>query len=172
MPESLQQRATNAVERFLEDEALTGDLTDAQAKPLITWATQEAHDLATKGARSLEEIEAELRLLKSAILAACEGVTEAHTGAALIEATKRILEARREEESQEMIAVLLREEEQRAQLAKLEEPLAPSGPVDEGPGPLEHLAEQVHDAALRALEFVRHLPTHHEHPPKDPNEKA
>jgi hypothetical protein len=170
MPESLQARVLRSVERFLEDESLTEDLADWQAKPLIKWVTQKAYDLSTKEALSLPEIEERLKSLKSALLQACQGATEESSGEALIEATKKIIEERRSEEKSEAIAKLLLEEEQQALEAKQEEPLAPSQSLAQEPGSFEGMTTMVQEVARRAFDFIRHLPER-QHLPEDPDNK-
>jgi hypothetical protein len=170
MPESLQEKAINSVERFLEDESLTEDLTDAQAKPLIKWVTQEAHDLTVKENLSLSELKVRLKGLKSAILLACQSATEESTGTSLIEAAKRIIEERRAKENIDVSAKPLPQEQPLE--AKREEPLVSSTPITEEPASFEGVAAMMQDAARRAFEFLRTLP---EYPPTEkpePEEKA
>lgn len=82
----LQERASQAVERFLEDEALTQDLSDTQAKPFIQWLTQEANTIALDEKLSDEEVKERLRALKSSALKACKQATEESTAEDLIKA--------------------------------------------------------------------------------------
>jgi hypothetical protein len=172
MPESLQATAINSVERFLEDESLTEDLTDTQAKPLIKWVTQEAHDLTLKDGLSLPELKVRLKGLKSAILLACQSATEESTGAALIEAVKKIIEERRAEDKIDVSVKPLLQKEQQPLEEKREEALASSAPIAEEPASFEGMAAMMQDAARRAFEFLRTLP---EYPPAEdpePKEKA
>lgn len=65
------------VERFLEDERLRGDLTDAAARELLGWATARAAVIAGDPARSDAEVEAEVQGLRRAtLLAAISGEQE------------------------------------------------------------------------------------------------
>jgi hypothetical protein len=74
MSDDLSQRAQDAVERFLEDESLTEDLTDEQAKPLISWLTQEAQRIALDATLSNEEVSATLKRLRSAVKLSCKDI--------------------------------------------------------------------------------------------------
>jgi hypothetical protein len=63
---TLSERAQQAAERLLEDEGLTGDLTDDQAQPLIAWASAAAARAADP-AFSDEQLAASLAAIRKAV---------------------------------------------------------------------------------------------------------
>lgn len=75
--DATKERQARAAERLLEDEGLTGDLTDDQAKPLLEWASAEAARAAADPAKTEEELDEALRAIRRAVLkAAQEGASE------------------------------------------------------------------------------------------------
>ena len=63
----LTERQQLAAERILEDEGLTGDLTDAQASALLEWASAEAAHIAADMAISDAEVEAAVTAIRRAV---------------------------------------------------------------------------------------------------------
>lgn len=65
------------VERLLEDERLRGDLPDAAARELLSWATARVAAIAGDAARSDASVEAEVQALRRAtLIAATSGEQE------------------------------------------------------------------------------------------------
>lgn len=75
---NLTERQQRAVEYIFEDERLTSDLTDDQARPLIAWATAQAATAAADLTRSDEEIDATLRAIRRALLCVASTAASAH----------------------------------------------------------------------------------------------
>ncbi|GAB4113493.1 MAG: hypothetical protein Fur005_28770 [Roseiflexaceae bacterium] len=62
----LSERAIIAIERIQEDERLRGDLPDEAAQALVQWAGQHASQIANDHTRSDDEVEALIKLVRSA----------------------------------------------------------------------------------------------------------
>lgn len=89
----LDLRRQRAVEYLLEDAGLTGDLTDAQATPLIAWATTTAAACAERVDLSAQALDDCLRALRRAMLqAAAAGPTA--SGAELVAHARAIFASR------------------------------------------------------------------------------
>jgi hypothetical protein len=65
--EDLSERQRRAAEELLEDEGLTGDLTDEQARPLLDWASAEAARAAKDPSRSDEDLSADVARIRRAV---------------------------------------------------------------------------------------------------------
>lgn len=63
----LTARQQRASEYLLEDEGLTGDLVDDQARPLLDWATSQANLVAADPARSDDEVQAMVKAIRRAV---------------------------------------------------------------------------------------------------------
>ena len=74
----LTKRQQRAVDYILEDERLTSDLTDNQARPLIAWATAQAATAAADQTRSDEEVDAALQAIRRALLRVASTAASAH----------------------------------------------------------------------------------------------
>jgi hypothetical protein len=62
----LSERAIIAIERIQEDERLRGDLPDEAAQALVQWAGKHASQIANDHTRSDDEVEALIKLVRSA----------------------------------------------------------------------------------------------------------
>lgn len=62
------ERQQRAVERIVEDEGLTGDLTDDQARPLIDWASARVAQVAGDPAQSDADVAAWVTAVRQAVL--------------------------------------------------------------------------------------------------------
>jgi hypothetical protein len=74
----LEARQQRASEYFMENERLTRNLTDDQARPLITWASQQAASIAANPARSDAEVEQALQAIRRAVLAVAHYAAHEH----------------------------------------------------------------------------------------------
>jgi hypothetical protein len=63
---SIQQRIQQAVERIQTDQRMRGDLEDQPARALVEWAVAQATAIASDLQRSDDEVEAQLKSLRSA----------------------------------------------------------------------------------------------------------
>jgi hypothetical protein len=79
----LHARQQRASEYFLENERLTRNLTDDQARPLITWASQQAAWFAADPARSDAEVEQALQAIRRAVLSVAQNAADEHDSARL-----------------------------------------------------------------------------------------
>jgi hypothetical protein len=79
----LEARQRRASEYFLENERLTRDLTDDQARPLITWASQQAAQVAADPAYSDAQVEQALQAIRRALRTAAQCATDEHDSARL-----------------------------------------------------------------------------------------
>jgi hypothetical protein len=75
-----QQRASDY---FLENERLTRNLTDDQARPLITWASQQAAWFAADPAHSDADVEQALQAIRRAVLTVAQTAAHEHDSARL-----------------------------------------------------------------------------------------
>jgi broad specificity phosphatase PhoE len=60
-------RQQRAAETILEDERLTSDLTDVQARPLTEWASQQAAAAAANPWRSDDEVDTAISSIRRAV---------------------------------------------------------------------------------------------------------
>lgn len=67
LDEHMRARQQHASDYLLEDEGLTGELTDNQARPLLDWATLQASTLAADPRYSDEEVTSLLKAIRRAI---------------------------------------------------------------------------------------------------------
>lgn len=89
----LAERQQRASEYFLEDERLTSDLTDDQARALLDWASYQASLAAGDPARSDEEMELMLRRIRSAVRYVARTLSDEHDPAALVALAQQALQA-------------------------------------------------------------------------------
>jgi hypothetical protein len=75
--DDLSERQRRAAEAILEDEGLTGDLTDEQARPLLDWASAEAARAAGSASRSDAELSADVARIRRAVREAARDVEAA-----------------------------------------------------------------------------------------------
>lgn len=80
----MNERQQRAAERILEDEGLTGTLTDAQARPLIDWASAQAARVAADPTRSDAEVDAALGALRQALLRVSSTAADAQDAERLV----------------------------------------------------------------------------------------
>jgi hypothetical protein len=78
------ERQQRAAERILEDEGLTGDLTDQQARPLIEWASAKAASIAADPARSDAEVHDAVSAVRRAVLGVAAAASPEHEATRLI----------------------------------------------------------------------------------------
>lgn len=90
---ALSERQQRAAERILEDEGLTGDLTDTQARPLIVWASQRAAAVAVDPARSDEDVSQTVTAIRRAVLRTASAAAAEQTAEELIALAETHLEA-------------------------------------------------------------------------------
>jgi predicted ArsR family transcriptional regulator len=83
-----QQRASDY---FLENERLTGDLTDDQSRPLISWASERARHAAAEPALTDEALDHMLRRIRRAVLEAARAAPAEHDAARLVERAEQVL---------------------------------------------------------------------------------
>jgi hypothetical protein len=81
---ALARRQQRAAEQLLDDERLTGDLTDTQARPLLEWATYQAALAAGDPACSDEEIDATIATIRRAVIRVGIMATDEHDGEQLV----------------------------------------------------------------------------------------
>ncbi len=90
--ERLLRRQQHAAERIQEDESLTADLTDTQARPVLRWAEQQATLIAADPSRSDAEVDAMLDLLRRAIKRAGYDASGDDPAEAILATTRRELQ--------------------------------------------------------------------------------
>lgn len=85
------KRQLYAVEAILDDERLTRDLTDAQAQPLIEWATTRVSQVAADTSRSDNDIEEFIAAIRSAIRTVGKTASYEHTPEQLLSLAEHTL---------------------------------------------------------------------------------
>jgi L-lactate utilization protein LutC len=85
------ERQQRASEYFLENERLTRNLTDDQARPLIEWASQQAAWMAADPARSDADVEQVLQAIRRAVLTVAHTAAHEHDRARLEELARAAL---------------------------------------------------------------------------------
>ncbi len=86
------QRQQAAVERIQEDERLTSDLTDDQARPLIEWACYQAAMAATNAELSDEAVEQAVSAIRRAIFQVASDAPNEHDPDQLVALAQQALE--------------------------------------------------------------------------------
>lgn len=89
--DSLAERQQRAIERILEDEGLTSDLSDDQARPLIAWARYQASLVAADPAYSDEEVTAALRAIRKAVIHVPSRAPNEHDPTRLVALAQQLL---------------------------------------------------------------------------------
>ncbi|NJN65794.1 MAG: hypothetical protein HC884_03305 [Chloroflexaceae bacterium] len=87
------ERPQRAAERILDDERLTSDLTDDQARPLIEWASYQAALVASDPNRSDEDVDAAVTALRRAVLRVASIAPDEHDPERLLALARQQLEA-------------------------------------------------------------------------------
>jgi hypothetical protein len=87
----LSKRQQRAAEAILEDERLTGDLTDERATLLIEWASQRAVFAAANPNDSDEEIDQRVRAIRWAVRHAARTALETDDAKRLVERAEELL---------------------------------------------------------------------------------
>lgn len=86
------ERQQRASERILEDEGLTGDLTDHQARPLIEWASSLATALAADPALSDAAVDAAVGAIRRAVLQVASAAPDEHDPERLVALARAALQ--------------------------------------------------------------------------------
>jgi hypothetical protein len=86
------RRQQEAVERIQEDERLTSDLTDDQARPLIEWASYQAAMAATNAALSDEAVAQAVSAIRRAIFRVSSDAPDEHDPDTLVALAQQALE--------------------------------------------------------------------------------
>ena len=82
--QALSSRQQRAVDYILDDESLTSDLTDDQARPLIDWATEQAARVAADPNRPESEIDNAIRAIRRSILRISSLAPDEHNAERLV----------------------------------------------------------------------------------------